>query len=163
LNILKYFLVGRASGSGRRVVWASGQVSKRPWIEEKPDYWKAKRSAILDPDGSMCLILDGMYQNATMIPKMRQTVKSMESWFVKTYLCGVFVHGMGLYANVWFNAHHLYDSNEVVMSIMQAIGDVQARRGNCFQFFESKLTIVGGSTRTSTCLVYAQLRWHKVL
>jgi hypothetical protein len=55
--------------------------------------------------------VDGMDQNTTMIPKMRQPVKSMESRFVKTHLCGVLIHGMGLYADVWFNAHHLYDSN----------------------------------------------------
>jgi hypothetical protein len=80
-------------------------------IEERRDYWKAKRSAILDPGGSMCLIVDGMDQNTTMIPKMKQIVKSMESRFVKTHLCGVIVHGVGLYADVWFNAHHLHDSN----------------------------------------------------
>jgi hypothetical protein len=77
----------------------------------------------------MCLIVDGMDQNTTMIPKMRQTVKSMESRFVKTHLCGVLVHGVGLYADVWFNAYHLHDSNQVVTSIMHAIGDVQVRRG----------------------------------
>jgi hypothetical protein len=98
-------------------------------IEERRDYWKAKRSAILDPGGSMCLIVDGMDQNTTMIPKMKQIVKSMESRFVKTHLCGVIVHGVGLYADVWFNAHHLHDSNQVVTSIMHAIGDVQARQG----------------------------------
>jgi hypothetical protein len=98
-------------------------------IEERRDHWKAKRSAILDLDGSMCLIVDGMDQNTTMIPKMRLTVKSMESRFVKTHLCGVLVHGLGLYANVWFNAHHLHNSNQVVTSIIQAIEDVKTRRG----------------------------------
>jgi hypothetical protein len=29
-------------------------------IEERRDYWKAKRSVILDPDGFMCLIVNGM-------------------------------------------------------------------------------------------------------
>jgi hypothetical protein len=55
----------------------------------------------------MCLVVDGMDQNTTMIPKMRQSMKNMESWFVKTHLYKVFVHGVGLYANVWFNAQHL--------------------------------------------------------
>jgi hypothetical protein len=36
-------------------------------------------------------------------------MKSMESRFVKTHLCGVLVYGVGLYANVWINAYHLYD------------------------------------------------------
>jgi hypothetical protein len=30
---------------------------------------------------------------------------------------------------VWFNAHHLQDSNQVATSIMHAIGDVKARQG----------------------------------
>jgi hypothetical protein len=77
----------------------------------------------------MCLIVDGMDQNTTMIPKMRQIVKNMESRFVKTYLCEVIIHGVGLYANIWFNAQHLHDSNQVVISIMHAIGDIRARRG----------------------------------
>jgi hypothetical protein len=77
----------------------------------------------------MCLIVDGMDQNTTMIPKMRQTMKSMESQFVKTHLCAVLVYGVGLYADVWFNAYHLHDSNQVVTSIMYAIGDVRARWG----------------------------------
>jgi hypothetical protein len=34
-----------------------------------------------------------------------------------------------LYADVWFNAYHLYNSNQVVTSIMHAIRDVQARQG----------------------------------
>jgi hypothetical protein len=57
-----------------------------------------------------------------MIPKMRQTVKSMESRFVKTHLYEVLVHGVGLYANVWFNAHHLYNSNQVVTSLCVQLG-----------------------------------------
>jgi hypothetical protein len=53
---------------------------------------------------------------------MRQTVKSMESRFVKTHLYEVLVHGVGLYANVWFNAHHLYNSNQVVTSLCVQLG-----------------------------------------
>ena len=83
---------------------------------------------IFYPGSFMCLIVDGMNQNITMIQMMKQNVKSMESWFVKTHLCGVLVHGVGLYVNVLFNVHHLHDSNHVVTSIMHAIGDVQARR-----------------------------------
>jgi hypothetical protein len=76
----------------------------------------------------MCLIVDGMDQNTTMIPKMRQTVKSTESRFMKTHLCRVLIHGMGLYTDVRFNVHQLHDSNQVVTSIMHAIGDVRIRR-----------------------------------
>jgi hypothetical protein len=52
------------------------------------------------PDFFICLIVDGMDQNTTMVPKMRQTVKNIESRFVKTHLCRVFIHGIGLYADV---------------------------------------------------------------
>ena len=48
----------------------------------------------------MSLIVDDMDQNTTMVPKMKQTVKNIESQFVKTHLCGVLVHDIGLYADV---------------------------------------------------------------
>ena len=50
-------------------------------IEERQDYWKAKRSTILDSNGSMCLIVDSMDQNTTMTAKFRQIMKNMESRF----------------------------------------------------------------------------------
>ena len=39
-------------------------------VEERRDYWKAKNTAILYPNESMCLIVDGMDQNTTMVPKL---------------------------------------------------------------------------------------------
>jgi hypothetical protein len=69
-------------------------------MEERRDYWLFKRSAMITPDLFMCLIVDGMNQNTTMVPKMRQTVKNIESRFVKIHLCGVLVHGIALYADV---------------------------------------------------------------
>ena len=39
-------------------------------IEERKDYWRAKQNAILYPNESMCLIVDGMDQNTTMVPKL---------------------------------------------------------------------------------------------
>jgi hypothetical protein len=56
-------------------------------------------------------------------------MKSIESRFVKTHLRGILVHGVGLYANVWFNAYHLHNSNQVVTSIIHTIVDVRARQG----------------------------------
>jgi hypothetical protein len=64
-----------------------------------------------------------------MVPKMRQTVKNIESRFVKTHLCGVLVHGIGLYADVWIDAYHKHDSNQVITSIMHVIVDVRRRKG----------------------------------
>jgi hypothetical protein len=63
-------------------------VHIRHQMEERRDYWLFKRSAMITPDFFMSLIVDGMDQNTTMVPKMRQTVKNIESRFVKTHLCG---------------------------------------------------------------------------
>ena len=101
-------------------------------VEERKDYWRAKQSAISQPDGSLCLIVDGMDQNTTMVPKLRQSVKGIEGRYVKTHLCGVLVHGLALYTHVWVDAHHKHDSNQVVTSIMKVLGDVRQRRGTFF-------------------------------
>jgi hypothetical protein len=64
-----------------------------------------------------------------MVPKMRQIVKNIEHRFVKTHLCGALVHGIGLYCDVWFGAHHKHDSNQVVSTLFYVIGDVLRRKG----------------------------------
>jgi hypothetical protein len=84
---------------------------------------------MITPDFFMSLIVDGMDQNMTMVPKMRQTVKNIESRFVKTHLCGVLVHGIGLYTDVWIDAHHKHDSNQVITSVMHVIANVRRRKG----------------------------------
>jgi hypothetical protein len=56
-------------------------------------------------------------------------VKNIESYFVKTHLCGVLVHGIGLYADVWIDAHYKHDSNQVITSVMDMITDVKQRKG----------------------------------
>ena len=38
------------------------------------------------PTQFLCLIVDGMDQNTTMVPKIRQLVKSIESRYVKTLM-----------------------------------------------------------------------------
>ena len=98
--------------------------------QERRDYWLAKQEAIMFPTQSLYLIVDGMDQNTTIVPKFRQLVKSIESRYVKAHLCGVLVHGMGLYTDVWINAHHKHDSNQVVTSIMHVLQDVRNWRGN---------------------------------
>jgi hypothetical protein len=87
-------------------------VHIRHQMEERRDYWLFKRSAMITPDFFMSLI-----------------VKNVESRFVKTHLCGVLVHGIGLYADVWINAHHKHDSNQVITSVMHVIVDVRRRKG----------------------------------
>ena len=99
-------------------------------MEERRDYWLFKRSAIITPDFFMCLIVDGMDQNTTMIPKMRQSVKNIESRFVKTHLCGILVHEIGFYVDVWIDAYHKHDSNQVITSLMNVISDVKRRKGS---------------------------------
>jgi hypothetical protein len=64
-----------------------------------------------------------------MVPKMRQTMKNIESRFVKTHLCRVLVHGIGLYVDVWIDAHHKHNSNQVITSVMHVIADVRRRKG----------------------------------
>jgi hypothetical protein len=41
----------------------------RHQMEERRDYWLFKKSAMITPDFFMCLIVDGMDQNMTMVPK----------------------------------------------------------------------------------------------
>ena len=78
----------------------------------------------MNPELYMCIIVDDIDQNTTMVPRVCQTMKNIESRFVKTHLCGALVHGIGLYCDVWFGAHHKYDSNQVVSTLLYVIGDV---------------------------------------
>ena len=64
----------------------------------------------------------------TIVPKMRQTVKNIEGQYVKTYLYRILVHGWGLYCDVWIDAHHRHDSNQVVTSIMGVLNAVYNTR-----------------------------------
>ena len=82
------------------------------------------------PTQSLCLIVDGMDQNMTMISKLRQLVKGIESRYVKTHLCDVLVHGVGLYTDIWIDTHYKHDSNQVVTLIMHVLQDVHNWRGN---------------------------------
>ena len=47
---------------------------------------------------------------------------------MKTHLCGVLVHEIGLYADVWIDAHHKHNSNQVITLVMNAICDVKQRK-----------------------------------
>ena len=76
----------------------------------------------------LCLIIDGMDQNTTMVLKFRQSVKGIEGRYVKMHLCGVLVHGLDLYCYIWVDAHHKHNSNQVVTSIVKVLGDVKNRR-----------------------------------
>ena len=77
----------------------------------------------------MCLIVDGMDQNTTMVPKLRQAVKGIKGRYVKIHLCGILVHREGLYLDVSIDSYHKHDSNQVITSIMNIINDVRDRCG----------------------------------
>jgi hypothetical protein len=97
-------------------------------LEEKMEYSRGRMAAINEPDQYLSLIIDGMDQNITWVPKFKQSVKGIESHNIKMHLCGVLVHGIGLYCHVWIDAHHKHDSNQVVTSIMKVLQDVKRRR-----------------------------------
>ena len=48
---------------------------------------------------------------------------------MKTHLYGVLVHGIGLYADMWIDAHHKHDSNQNITLVMNAICEVKQRKG----------------------------------
>ena len=79
---------------------------------------------------SLCLIVDGMDQNTTMVPKLHQLVKGIESQYVKIHLCDVLIHDVGLYIDIWIDTHHKHDKNQVITSIMHVLQDVCNLRGN---------------------------------
>ena len=76
------------------------------------------------PTQSLCLIVDGMDQNMAMVPKLHQLVKGIKSRYVKIHLCGILVHGVGLYTDIWVDTHHKHDSNQVVTLIMNVLQDI---------------------------------------
>ena len=84
---------------------------------------------LIYPNKSMCLIVDGMNQNTTIVPNLRQAVKGIEGRYVKIHLCNILVHGKDLYLDVWIDSHHKHDSNQVITSIMNVITDVRDCRG----------------------------------
>ena len=98
-------------------------------MDENKHYWIFKRFFYINPELYMCIIVDGMNQNTTMILKIRQTVKNIEHQFVKTYLYGALVHEVGLYCDVWFGAQYKHNSNQVVSTLLFVIGGVLRRKG----------------------------------
>ena len=86
------FEASNTNPTQKQLVWEQLNLHQALQVEELRYYWKAKNNAILYPNESMCLIVDGMDQNTTMVPKLQQAVKGIEGRYVKTHLCGVLVH-----------------------------------------------------------------------
>jgi hypothetical protein len=63
---------------------------------ERDAYEEVKLDVRNWPDKFMSIVVDGMDQNTTMVPKIRQSVKNIKGRYVKTHLCRVLVHGWGL-------------------------------------------------------------------
>ena len=122
---------GTTNGNARIRIKAVFMLHLLNQMEERRYYWIFKRSCYMNPELYMCIIVDGMDQNTTMVPRMRQTVKNIESWFVKTHLCGALVHVIGLYCNVWFGTHYKHNSNQVVSTLLYVIGEVLHKRELC--------------------------------
>jgi hypothetical protein len=97
--------------------------------QERDAYEDVKLDAKNRLDKFLSIVIDGMDQNTTLVPKMCQTVKNIEGRYVKTHLCGILVHGWGLYCDLWIDAHHRHDSNQVVTSIMGVLNAVHSARG----------------------------------
>ena len=71
-------------------------------MEERMEYSRGRIIALTEPDEYLSFIIDGMDQNTVWVPKFRQSVKGIESCYLKTHLCGVLVHGIGLYCHALF-------------------------------------------------------------
>ena len=98
-------------------------------LQERDAYEDVKLEARNRLDKYLSIIIDGMDQNTTMVSKIQQSVKNIEGRYVKTHLCGVLVHGWGLCCDLWIDAHHKHDSNQVVTSIMKVLKYVHQCRG----------------------------------
>jgi hypothetical protein len=127
--------------------------------QERDAYEDVKLDARNRPDKFLSIVVDGIDQNTTMVPKMRQTVKNIEGRYVKTHLCGVLVHGWGLYCDVWIDAHHRHDSNQVVTSIMGVLNAVHSARGTLPPILCIQADNCTWRIRTNFCLGSVQHWW----
>ena len=82
------------------------------------------------PNKYLSIIIDGMDQHTTMMPKMWQSLKNIKDQYVKTHLCGVLVHEWGLCCDLWIDAHHKHDNDQVVTSVMIFLEYVHHFRGS---------------------------------
>ena len=73
---------------------------------------------------------------------------------MKTHLCGILVHGEGLYSDVWINSQHKHDSNQVITYIMNVIMMLEiAVEDCCPPWYTSKQIIAVERTRINTCFL----------
>jgi hypothetical protein len=81
----------------------------------------------------MSIVVNGMDLNTTMVSKMQKMVKNIKGRYVKTHLYRILVHRWKLCCNVWIDAHHKHDSNQVVTSIMRILNYVYNARDELLQ------------------------------
>jgi hypothetical protein len=81
----------------------------------------------------MSSVVNGMDLNTTMVSKMQKMVKNIKGRYVKTHLYRILVHRWKLCCNVWIDAHHKHDSNQVVTSIMRILNYVYNARDELLQ------------------------------
>ena len=124
-------------------------------LEERMEYSHGREVAMNEPDQYLSLIIDGMDQNTIWVPKFKQSVKGIESRYMKTHLCGVLVHGVGLYCHVWIDAHHKHNSNQVATSIIKVLNDVKQQCGKLPSYLCIQADNCGRETKMYTY-------WHFV-
>lgn len=56
-------------------------------------------------------------------------MKGIERRSMKIRLCGILVHEVDRYLDVWIDSHYKHDKNQVVTFIMNVIADVKAQCG----------------------------------
>ena len=99
-------------------------------LQERDAYKDMKLDAKNRLDKYLSIIINCMDQHMTMVPKMHQNVKNIEGRYVKTHLCGVLVHRWGLCCDLWIDAHHKHDSNQVFTSIMKVLRYMHCCKGS---------------------------------
>ena len=61
-------------------------------VEEWKDYSRAREDGVETQDECMSIIIDGMDLNTIYVPKIKYSVKGIESRYVETRVCRFLVH-----------------------------------------------------------------------
>eukprot|EP00057_Strongylocentrotus_purpuratus_P029472 XP_011683946.1 PREDICTED: uncharacterized protein LOC105447505 isoform X2 [Strongylocentrotus purpuratus] len=88
---------------------------------ERMKYYKHAQKARQHPDKYISIIIDGMDQKSTSIPKFYRTSKSVSSaWKLPTHITGTIVHGRGQHMFL-DNKEYPHDSNLTATILLQVL------------------------------------------
>lgn len=106
------------AGLQREQQWHLSKVMK-----ERAKYWKHRRKARTNPGRYISLIIDGMDQHKTRLPRMVLKPKSMASLkAMKTHVTGVLLHGHNPRASVFVSTPSTKnDSNLTIECLMRTL------------------------------------------